>query len=94
MGSKLPAGHEATVRGWQTTSDSQTTVTFDLYTTPLGHVDFCTDPSCKMIGSVSVPCHRSEKIDVTLQFGATEIVVSATNQTTGEERAANVTYNH
>ena len=94
MGSKLPAGHEVSTDGWHTIRDSQTSITFGLYATPLGHVDFTTDPSCKEIGSVSVPCHRSETIDVTLQFGATEIVVSATNETTGEKRDANVTYNH
>lgn len=94
VGSKLPAGHEVSTDGWHTIRDSQTSITFGLYATPLGHVDFTTDPSCKEIGSVSVPCHRSETIDVTLQFGATEIVVSATNETTGEKRDANVTYNH
>lgn len=94
MGTKLPAGHQADTGGWSTVDDSQVSVTFTLYTTPLGHVDFYTDPSCKKIGSVAVPCHRSEKLNVTIEFGATEIVVSATNQTTGEKRAAKVTYNH
>ena len=94
VGTKLPAGHKATADGWTAVSDEQTRITLQLYATPLGHVDFTTDPSCKRIGSVDVPCHRSETIDVAIEFGATEIVVSATNAMTGEKRAANVTYNH
>ena len=57
-------------------------------------MNYTSDASCKQLGSVEVPCHRSETINVALEFGATEICVAATNAMTGEKRDAKVTYNH
>ena len=67
----------------------QEIVTFSIFATPLGQIDWTTESSARKIGTVTVDCQYEETCTIQLQFGATEITATATNEVTG--KAANAT---
>ena len=95
VGTQLPAGHTAVMRGVHGTVDGQLSVCMNIFATPLGTVKFTTDPSCSAIGKFEIPCsvNAREASDMILEFGSTEITASAVNTTTGEKRAIKLQYN-
>ena len=92
VGEKLPAGHSCYAGGRRTLSDHQYYIKFQIYQTPLGHVDFTTHSSCRRLGSVDIPATLKQSVGLDLAFGATEIKATAVNETTGERNVAIVQY--
>ena len=89
VGDKLPAGHVAESHKNKPVSAVQKIVTFSIFATPLGQIDWTTESSARKIGTVTVDCLYEERCTIQLQFGATEITATATNEVTG--KAANAT---
>ena len=89
VGDKLLAGHVAeSHKHWPPRAD-QTAISFSIFATPLGQIDWTTESSARKIGTVTVDCLHGETCTIQLQFGATEITATATNEVTG--KAANAT---
>jgi len=70
-------------------SAGQTSVSTSIFATPLGHIDWTTESSARKLGTVTFDCQHGETCTIQLQFGATEITATATNEVTG--KAANAT---
>jgi len=90
VGSKLPSGHKVQSTGWRTVYKKQERITMRIFATPLGDIDFCT--SARQIGSVEVSCTHDQSVALSLEFGATEILASAWNETTGQAAEAKLRY--
>jgi hypothetical protein len=89
VGDKLLAGHVAeSHKHWPPRAD-QTAISFSIFATPLGQIDWTTESSARKIGTVTVDCLHGETCTIQLQFGATEITATAINEVTG--KAANAT---
>lgn len=58
-----------------------------------GDVALTTDPTCTSIGTVRVSCTYDERVTMSLKFGATELIATATNEHTNETVEARIEYN-
>ena len=92
MGDKLPAGHRAQESNLRTTTASQKNVCVQFFSSPVGNADFTTEGSVRKVGEVRIPCAWEQRLDVSLEFGATEIKATATNVTTNETNDAQIMY--
>ena len=90
VGSKLPSGHKAESTGWRVVGKTQATITLQIFSTPLGDIDVVS--GARQIGSVDVPCTHEQSVTLSLEFGGTEILASAVNETTGHTAEAKLRY--
>lgn len=95
VGDQLPAGHRASRLNLTPNADGQTVIDFEIFSTPLGRVDFTTHPSVTKLGMVTVPCLKDagETSNLHLEFGSTEITALAVNNSTGVQRSIKLQYN-
>ena len=59
-----------------------------------GDVALTTDPSCTSIGTVRIQCTYDERVTMKLNFGATELIVTAVNEHTNETVESRIEYNN
>ena len=71
---------------------SHNEVTVKFFSSPVGNVDFTTEGSVRQVGEVRIPCAWEQRLNVQLEFGATEIKATATNASTNETIDAQIMY--
>ena len=92
VGDKLPAGHTASRSGYRTFAKNQSKMAFQIFSTPLGSINFTTDNSARQIGTATINCNQHQSAEIKLEFGATEISARAYNESTGEQVQVQLRY--
>ena len=74
-------------------NDTQRTVIFELYATTEQQRDFVTDKGMSKVCTVEVPCRsRQDSIWTEVRFDSTELLLRASNKSTGETRDVTVSF--
>ena len=92
QGNNIRVSEKHTDEGYTPVGIGQTTCLFDLYSSSSPTARWANDSGMKKIGKVEIPCVHGQKTSISMSFGNTEIMASATNTTTGLVRNATIKY--
>jgi hypothetical protein len=73
---------------------NETSVEFRLYSSWSPTARWVDDGEMTQIGKVVIPCVHGQKTSISMSFGNTEIMASATNTTTGTVRNATIKWDY
>ena len=96
-GDQVPVGTKIT-HSYSPSKDTQTECSFTLYKTRGKNPAHVTDAGCKRESYIKVVCGTKEQkkheksVDLTLEFGGTEVKATARGEATGDEKSISFTF--